>query len=152
MYTGPLFIASDHGGYQLKKRLVRYIQNELEQQVEDLGPHEYIETDDYPDYVLPLAQKVVASNGRGIVICRNGIGVCIATNKVNGIRCGIGYNLNAAQTMIIDDNTNVLSLASDHLSEDHAMAIVKKWLETTFTEEERHTRRLEKIEQFVNEQ
>lgn len=145
MYTGPLFIASDHGGYQLKKRLVRYVQNELQRDIEDLGSHEYVETDDYPDYVVPLTQKVIAEAGRGIVICRNGIGVCIASNKVAGIRCGIGYNISVAETMMLHANTNVLSLASDHLSDEHAMAIVKKWLETEFSEEERHVRRLQKV-------
>ena len=145
MYTGPLFIASDHGGYQLKKRLVRYIQNELEGQVTDLGPHEYVETDDYPDYVMPLTNKVLAEKGRGIVICRNGIGVCIASNKVAGIRAGLGYNIAVGESMMHDDNTNVLCLAADHVSEEFAMAIVKKWLESEFSGEERHVRRLGKV-------
>ncbi|EKD66968.1 MAG: hypothetical protein ACD_48C00652G0004, partial [uncultured bacterium] len=144
-YFMNLSIASDHGGYKLKKRLVRFIEHELKLTVEDMGPHEYEETDDYPDYVVPLAEKVSEDGGRGIVICRNGIGVCIAANKVNGIRCGIGYNIEAAESMMKDDNTNVLSLAADHLSEDHAMAVVKKWLETEFNGEERHVRRLAKV-------
>lgn len=146
MYSGPLFIASDHGGYHLKNRLVRYIQNELKLSIEDLGPHEYMEDDDYPDFVLPLAKKVMEQNGRGIVICKNGIGVNIAVNKIPGIRAGIGYNLMAAETMMTDDNTNILSLASKAISEDHAMAVVKKWLETEFSNDERHIRRLKKIE------
>lgn len=145
MYDGPLYIASDHGGYQLKRRLIRYIQNELEREVEDMGPYEYEEDDDYPDFVLPLAKKVVSDGARGIVICKNGIGVCMATNKVNGIRAGIGYNLMAAETMMMDDNTNILCLAAKALSEDHAMAVVKKWLETEFSGEERHIRRLDKV-------
>lgn len=148
MYTGPLFIASDHGGYHLKKRLVRYIENELQRDVTDLGPENHIESDDYPDYAIPLANKVTETNGRGIVICKNGVGVCIATNKVNGIRAGIGYNIMAAETMMSDDNTNVLCLASKALSEDHAMTIVKKWLESEFSNEERHVRRLTKVQKL----
>lgn len=144
MYTGPLFIASDHGGYQLKKRLVRYLQNELERDVTDLGPHEYVDGDDYPDFAFPLAEQV-AQNGRGILICKNGVGVCIAANKVPGIRAGIGYNLMAAETMMHDDNTNVLCLAANLSSEEHAMAIVKRWLETPFSEDARHLRRLQKV-------
>ncbi len=146
MYQGPLFIASDHGGYSLKKRLVRYIQNELNGTVTDLGPHEYIETDDYPDYVIPLAHNVVKTQGRGIVICKNGIGVSIAVNKVPDIRCGLGYNTAVAESMMQHDNTNIISLAADHLSEEHAMAIIKHWLSTEFSNEERHIRRLQKIE------
>lgn len=145
MYSGTLYIASDHGGYQLKKRLVRYIENELELKIEDLGPAEYVEDDDYPDFVIPLAEQVAKEDARGIVICKNGIGVSIACNKVNGVRCGIGYNLMAAETMMTDDNTNVLALAAKLSSDDHAMAIVKKWLATPFSEDERHVRRLEKV-------
>lgn len=145
MYSGPLYIASDHGGYQLKKRLTRYIQNELDGKIEDLGPYEYVETDDYPDYAIPLAKKVAETGGRGILICRNGIGVCIAANKVAGIRAGLGYNTDAAKSMMHDDNTNVLCLAGDYSSDDHAMAIVKYWLESEFGNDERHIRRLDKI-------
>lgn len=148
MYQGNLYIASDHGGYKLKKRLVRYIENELKREVTDMGPHEYNEDDDYPDYALPLAQKVVDDSARGILICKNGIGVCIDANKVDGIRAGIGYSVDVAESMMADDNTNVLCLAAQHLSEDHAMAVVKKWLESKFSNAERHERRLKKIEEL----
>ncbi len=145
MYKGSLYIASDHGGYQLKKRLVSYIENELKLRIEDMGPHEYVETDDYPDYAIPLAKKVAAEKSRGILICKNGVGVCIAANKTKGVRAGIGYNIDCAETMVIDDNTNVLCLASKLSSDEHAMAIVKRWLETEHTGEERHKRRLGKV-------
>lgn len=145
MNNTPLFIASDHGGYQLKKRLARYIENELNLKIEDLGPYEYDEADDYPDFAIPLARKVAETNGRGILICKNGIGVCIAANKVKGVRAGIGYNLMAAETMVQHDNTNVLCLSAKLTSEEHGMQIVKKWLETEFANEERHVRRLGKI-------
>lgn len=145
MYEGSIYIASDHGGYQLKKRLIRYAKNELNIKIEDLGPHEYNETDDYPDFVIPLAKKIVKEKARGIVICKNGIGVSVAVNKISGVRAGIGYNIEVAESMIRDDNTNILALASTTLSEDHAMAILKKWLSTEFSNEERHARRLKKI-------
>lgn len=151
MYSGPLFIASDHGGYALKKRLVRYIENELNLKIEDLGPQQYDENDDYPIYTENLAKKVLETNGRGILICKNGIGVCIAANKENGIRAGIGYNLMAAESMMLDDNTNVLCLASKLGSEEHSMAVLKKWLETEFSEEKRHKRRLLEVEKIENE-
>lgn len=151
MYSGPLFIASDHGGYSLKNRLLRYIENELQLKVQDLGPAAYDETDDYPPYAEALSTKVVAQKGRGILICKNGIGVCIAANKVEGIRAGIGYNLMAAETMMLDDNTNVLCLASKLGSEEHAMAIVRKWLETDFSEAERHKRRVEEVREIEAE-
>jgi len=146
MYTSPLFIASDHGGYQLKKRLVRYIENELKLNIEDIGPLEFVETDDYPDYIIPLAKKVVESKGRGIAICSSGIGVCITANKVHGIRAGIGYNIAVAESMMYHDDTNVICLGAKLITEEHSLAIVKKWLETEFSGEERHVRRLSKID------
>ena len=146
MYTGPLYIASDHAGYQFKKRIVRFVENELKGQIEDLGPEAYAEDDDYPDYALPLAKKVAETGGRGILVCKNGIGVCIAANKTPGVRAGIGYNIDVAETMMHDDNTNVLCLAAHHLSEDHTLAVVKKWLSSEFSNEERHIRRLKKLE------
>jgi len=125
MYKGKLYIASDHGGYKLKKRLIRYVEKELKLKIEDMGPHEYNEEDDYPDYIIPLANEVVKNKGRGIAICRNGIGVSVASNKVKGIRAGVGYSIKVAESMMKDDNTNILALAGDTLSQDHAMAIVK---------------------------
>lgn len=148
MYTGSIYIASDHGGYQLKKRLLRYLENELNVKAEDMGPMEFDQADDYPDYALPLARKVVETDGRGILICTNGIGVCIAANKVKGVRAGIGYNIDVAQSMVNDDNANIICLAAKLSSDEHAMAIVKKWLETKFSGEgarERYVRRLKKI-------
>lgn len=142
-----LYIAADHAGYHLKKRLVRFIKNELKLKVEDLGPREFVEGDDYFDYAAPFAKKVAAKKGgKGIVICGNGVGVCIVANKVKGIRAGIGYNTYAAETMRADDDTNVLCLAGRVLSDEYAMAITKKWLETPFSKAERHVRRLKKIE------
>jgi len=146
MKKQPLYIASDHGGYQLKRRLVRYIENELNLEVEDMGPFEYAEDDDYPDYVIPLAKRVAKKkNARGIVICKNGIGVCVAANKVKDIRAGIGYNLMAAQTMVEDDNTNILCLAAKGITQEHAMKIVKRWLASKFSKATRHKRRLKKV-------
>jgi ribose 5-phosphate isomerase B len=145
-----LYIASDHAGYQLKKRIIRHLKTELQQKVEDLGPLEFDEKDDYPDYAIPLARKVVETGGKGILICGNGVGVCIAANKIKGVRAGIGYNLYAAETMRTDDDTNILCLGARALGEDFALAVVKKWLATEFSSEERHKRRLRKIEDLDN--
>lgn len=144
-----IFVASDHGGFRLKKRLIRYLKNELKIPARDMGPKRYTEDDDYPDYAIPLAKKVAKTkNGRGVLLCKNGVGVCIAANKIPGIRAGIGYNLMAAETMRTDDDTNILCLPAKALSEDHAMAIVKRWLGTGFSQEKRHERRLKKIQRL----
>jgi len=141
----PLYIASDHAGYQLKKRLVRYFKNELEIPFEDMGPLEFDELDDFPDFIIPTAKKAVETNGRAIFICGSGIGACISANKVKGIYAGFGYNIEVAGLMRQHNNTNGLCLAGRALSEDHAMAIVKKWLETDFLGDEKYKRRNDKI-------
>ncbi len=143
----PLYIASDHGGYQLKKRLIRYCENELEIEIEDTGPLEFDELDDFPDFIVPTAKKAVETNGRAIMICGSGIGACISANKVKGMYAGLGYNIEVAGLMRQHNNTNGLCLAGRILSEDHAMAIVKKWLETDFCGEEKYKLRNDKIKE-----
>ena len=149
MYSGPLYIAADHAGYQLKKRIVRFLENELNLKVEDIGAHEYDDQDDFPDFVLPAAQKAVENNGRAILICGSATGDIIAANKVPGMRCALGYNIEAAELSIKHNNANGLALAGRVLTEDHAMAIVKKWLETEEFLGGKYQRRNEKIDEFV---
>ncbi len=140
-----LYIATDHGGYQLKKYLIRYLKNQLKIKAVDLGPKKYDKDDDYPDYIIPLAKKVAqGKSNRGIVICRMGNGTNIAANKVKGIRAIIGYSIEAAEYGRRDNNANVLCLGGDVLSNEHAAAIVKKFLESNF-DGGRHERRMNKI-------
>ncbi|HBU07307.1 MAG TPA: ribose-5-phosphate isomerase [Candidatus Magasanikbacteria bacterium] len=145
----PLYIASDHAGYQLKKRLVRYFENELNIKFEDLGPNEYNEEDDFPDFIMPAAKKAVENKGEAILICGSGIGACISANKVPGMYAALGYNIEAAETSRKHNNVNGLCLAGRVLSEDHAMAIVKKWLENKgeFIGG-KYQRRIKKIDEF----
>lgn len=147
-YNKPLFIASDHAGYELKTKIVQYIEDRYSTVITDLGPSGYDKEDDYPDYAIPLAEEVVETDGMGILICGNGIGVCMAANKVPGIRAGIGYSDWAAKTMREDDNTNVLCLGARDLDEKEAKEIVKTWLDTSFSEAERHKRRLKKVKKL----
>ena len=144
MYTGPLYICSDHAGYALKKRLVRYIANELKRDVIDMGPVAHDEDDDFPDYVIPTAQKAVETNGRAIMICGSGIGTCIVANKVPGMYAGLAYNIESAELSRKHNNTNGLCLAGRVLTEEHAMIMVKKWLETDFLGD-KYERRNDKI-------
>ncbi len=146
----PLFIASDHGGYQLKKRLVRYIKNELNLKITDLGPKTFDENDDFPDYIIPAAQQAVKASGRAILICGSGNGACIAANKIKGMRAAVGYNIESAELSRKHNDANGLCLAGRVLSESHAMAIVKKWLETEEFLGGKYQRRNEKINNYEN--
>lgn len=142
-----IYIASDHAGFQLKKALVSYLENQLKMEFEDLGPATYVETDDFPDYAIPLAQVVAKDkNNRGILICSSGLGMCITANKVKGAYAIVGYNIGAAEMGRRHNNANIICLAAKVLSGEHASAIVKKFLETNFEGAKRLERRNKKIE------
>ncbi len=144
----PVYITADHGGHQLKKRLVRFLENDLKLKFTDLGAKEYDELDDFPDYTIPAAEKTVKTNGRLIAICGSGNGVCLAANKVKGIRAIVGYNIEAAILSRQHNDSNCLCLAGRVLTEEHAMAIVKKWLETEEFLGGKYQRRNEKITKY----
>jgi ribose 5-phosphate isomerase B len=140
-----VYIASDHGGFELKQKLVEYLVK-MGFQYKDLGPFEYIADDDYPDYVKPLAENVAASSENcGIVICRNGVGVSMLANKFKGIRCALSWNPRHAASSRNDDNTNVLALPADYISPQEAEETVKSWLSTPFSNANRYIRRLKKV-------
>ena len=137
-----LYIASDHRGFQLKKALNTYIKTQLHKKITDLGPKKYDQTDDFTQYSINLTKKVVAKDGNmGIVICGTAHGVCMVANKIDGGRGIVGYSIEAAQTGRQHNNANILCLAGDYLSNEHAKAIVKKFLETKFDSLERRVRR-----------
>lgn len=141
-----LYIASDHAGFQLKKHLFTYIKTQLRKSIKDLGPKKFDKEDDFPDFAAPLAQKVASKDGDlGILICGTGHGVCITANKIKGVSAILGYSIEAAEMGKKHNNANVLCLAGKVLSNEHANAIVKKFLETKFENAERLVRRNKKI-------
>ncbi len=87
-----IYIASDHGGFNLKNQIIKHL-SERNIDVKDMGPYEYKEDDDYPDYVIPVAKEIQKDiKSRGIVICRNGVGVSIATNRFKNIRTVLSWD------------------------------------------------------------
>lgn len=146
-----LYIASDHAGFQLKKELLKYIKSELKQEIEDVGPEVFNETDDFPDYAVPLAKKVAsAKDSFGVLICGTGQGMCIAANKIKGAYAIIGYNIAATELGRRHNNANILCLPGNPPSTDFTKAIVKKFLDTKFDGDERLKRRNKKIEDLEN--
>ena len=144
-----LFIASDHAGFQLKKELLHYIKIELNKEIEDLGPEVFIQTDDFPDFAIPLAKKVAENKENfGILICGTGQGMCIAANKVKGAYAIIGYNIQATELGRKHNNANILCLPGTPASLDFTKAIVKKFLNTDFDGDERLVRRNVKIQEL----
>ncbi|OGH91955.1 MAG: hypothetical protein A2534_01170 [Candidatus Magasanikbacteria bacterium RIFOXYD2_FULL_39_9] len=146
-----LYIGSDHAGFQLKKDLVKYIKTELNKEIEDVGPEVFNDTDDFPDYAVPLAKKVAADKENfGILICGTGQGMCITANKIKGAYAIIGYNILATELGRKHNNANILCLPGNPPSLDFAKAIVKKFLDTKFDGDERFKRRNKKIEDLEN--
>lgn len=141
-----LYLGADHRGYNLKEEIKKYL-DELKMKYEDVGALSLDEADDYPDYAKEVAKKVsdAPEEHRGILLCGSGVGVNIVANKFDGIRSALAWNEKIAKTSRIDDNANILSLPADYLTTEEAKKIVRTWLETPFTREERHYRRIQKI-------
>ncbi len=140
-----IYIGADHAGFELKEAVSEYLRY-INTPFEDVGPKTMVPGDDYFFVAHEVAQKIsTESESRGILFCGNGVGVCIVANKHKNVRAGIGYNLQAAETMRTDDDANIICLAGRVLQPDFAKAIVKKFLATKFSGEERHVRRLKEL-------
>lgn len=141
-----LYIASDHGGFTLKEQLKAWLLTTAGRVV-DLGPEKMLPDDDYPDYAKKVAAKVSKNPDMdfGILICRSGQGVCIAANKFTGVRAGLVWNVKAAKASRNDDHANILCLPSDYVTFTQAQKIVRVWLDTPWSQDPRHIRRVKKI-------
>ena len=143
-----IYLACDHRGFRLKEEIKRFL---LDQgyQVEDVGALLYDTGDDYPDFAAAAAEKIAASpvEHKGIFLCGSGHGVDIMANKYRGIRAALCWNAGVAKQSREHDDANVLVLPADWLDELAAKEIVSVWLGTSFTGEDRHIRRLKKIEE-----
>lgn len=137
-------IGSDHAGIAMKKS-VREILKENGYNCADLGSHN-TDSVDYPDYALLVARAVAdGKNGRGILVCTTGIGMSIAANKISTIRAALCLGEDSAKLSREHNNANILVLASKYTEEEKLEGILRNWLKTNFTSDERHLRRLEKI-------
>lgn len=144
-----IYLASDHAGFELKNHLAEYIKG-LGFTVIDKGPFSLDPNDDYPDYMKLVAEEILKNpdSSRAIIIGGSGEGEAMAVNRFKGIRAGVYYGgaLSIVELSRQHNNTNILSLGARFLSNTEAEQAVKLWLETPFTEEERHKRRLDKID------
>ena len=143
-----IYLGSDHGGYELKE-IVKQFLTENNLTFEDLGADNLNPQDDYPDFIIPVAQKVASNpSSLGIILGRSGNGEAIAANKVKGVRAAVCLNEEMAKKAKEHNNANVLSLGADYISLDEAKKIVKVFLDTPFTNDERHIRRINKIKKI----
>lgn len=142
-----IYLAADHAGFERKEAMKEMLEAKG-YGIKDFGAHELDPSDDYPDYAHPMAEAVAKDGVRGLLFCGNAEGVCIVANKVDGIRAALGYNAYAAKSSREDDNSNILCVPGRVLEEEEAKEMVMVWLETPFSEAERHKRRLKKIEEI----
>lgn len=142
-----IYIASDHGGFELKKHIIEFVES-MNLSVKDMGAHEYNEGDDYPDYVIPVMRELQNDpKSLAILICKNGVGVSILANRYSGVRCALSWSASHAKSSREDDNSNVLALPAEYIDTEAAQRIVTTWLNTPFSEKDRHKRRLQKVEE-----
>lgn len=140
-----IYIGSDHRGFELKERLKkRLVDNGLT--VTDLGNDHLDPQDDYVDFAQDVAEAVKGSVGnKGILLCGSGAGMDMVANKVKGIRSALVFDTQRAVQAREHEDANVITLPADILDEQQAYEITKAFLETGFSGEERHVRRLEKM-------
>ena len=144
--TMKVGIAADHGGFELKEIIHSFLIS-LGCEVKDFGAFELNKEDDYPDFVMPLA-RAVANNEmeRGIAICGSGVGASVAANKVAGVRAALINDHFSAHQGVEDDDLNMLCLGGRVTGFMAAQELVQSFLNAKFTGEERHMRRLKKVE------
>ena len=139
-------MACDHGGLRLKNVLKDYLEANG-YIVEDFGTYSE-DSCDYPDYAGPAAQSVAdGKNDRGIVICGTGIGISITANKVKGIRAALCHDVFSAKATREHNDANILAMGARVIGPGLALEIVKAFLETEFSGDERHIRRIAMIEE-----
>jgi ribose 5-phosphate isomerase B len=160
------YLGADHAGYELKEEIKKYL-TKAKIDFEDLGNTVYDKDDDYPDYIFPVAKKIAENpeNYRGIIIGGSGQGEAMTANRIKGVRAVVFYGPVIAQQSVdvdgrksadpyeiirlsrLHNDSNVLSLSSRFLSTAEALEAVQIWLKTEFENDERHLRRIKKIDQ-----
>ena len=145
-----VFVGADHAGFQLKSAVMAHLSKRTIR-VEDEGDRELDPADDYPQFAYTVTTKVLGSEDsdpRGILLCGSGQGMCIAANRVRGIRAALCWSEDIARETRNDNDSNVLCIPARSLTEQEALAIIDVWLDTPFSGATRHQRRINEIEEI----
>ena len=138
-------IATDHGGFGLKEELVSGLRA-AGYDVVDFGAHSLSPGDDYPDFVVPLAQAVAQGLvERGLAVCGSGVGASVCANKVPGVRAALVQDHFSVRQGVEDDHINILCLGGRTVGPAVAWDLVQTFLAAEFSQAERHLRRLRKV-------
>jgi len=144
-----LYLGADHAGWARKEKIKEWLAADG-YEVADLSDPELNPEDDYPEMAFRVAERVVVEpKTKGLLLCGSGIGMSIAANKVKGIRAAVVYNEEMAALSRKDNDANVLCLPGRFLEDEEIRRIIKVWLATDFSGEERHLRRINKIESLT---
>ncbi|MDD2822870.1 MAG: RpiB/LacA/LacB family sugar-phosphate isomerase [Candidatus Daviesbacteria bacterium] len=140
-----IYLGADHRGFELKQKLFQRLKDEG-MMVSDLGNDHLDPNDDYPDFAEKVAEATVSSlENKGILLCGSGVGVDMVANKVPGVRAALVDDVTVARQSREHEDVNVISLPADVLDEEEAWNIIKIFLSTPFSGDERHIRRLEEV-------
>lgn len=140
-----LGIAADHGGFNLKEEVKTWLVA-MGHDVKDFGAHALNSADDYPDFVVPLAQAVGSAEIKyGIAICGSGVGASIAANKINGVRAALIHDSFSAHQGVEDDDMNLICLGGRVIGIKIAEELIMAFLNARYIGAERHRRRLDKV-------
>lgn len=155
-----VYIGTDHAGFETKEHLKAYISS-LGYEVVDLGPFSFDKDDDYPDLIRPVAEAVAGDAGSmGVILGGSGQGEAMCANRVKGARAAVFYGgareqtdaggatLDMIASMREHNNANIISLGARFMTDDEVKDAVKRFLELPFSGNERHTRRIKKLDQF----
>nr|WP_246545549.1 RpiB/LacA/LacB family sugar-phosphate isomerase [Pelotalea chapellei] len=138
-------IAADHGGFAMKEQIVAELR-EAGYELIDFGAVKFDASDDYPDFVIPLAKAVGEGRlDRGIALCASGVGASIAANKVPGVRGALVHDHYSAHQGVEHDDMNIICLGSAVVGRALAIELVQSFLAASFSGDERHRRRLDKV-------
>ena len=138
-------VAADHGGFSLREVVITIL-SEKGYEVEDLGAYDVDLSDDYPDFALSVASSIQSGRAdRGIIICGSGIGATIVANKVTGIRAGTCHDTYSARQGVEHDDMNVICMGARVIGSEVAKEVVLAFVAATFSGEDRHMRRVEKV-------
>lgn len=150
-----IYIGTDHAGLAQKERIVEYLKN-AGYEVVDCGAHEYDEGDDYPDYIIPVARAVSQNpnNVKGIILGGSGQGEAMTANRFLHVRASVFYgdmlsishNVSILEFSRKDNDANILSIGARFVSDDQAVEAVRAWLDMPFSNNERHKRRIQKMD------
>ncbi len=141
-----LFIGADHGGWNLKETIKKWL-TQKKMEFEDVGAKVLVQDDDYPAFALTLAKKVArAKTNMGILVGRSGIEMTFSADKIKGVRAALCSQLGQAITARAHNNCNVLTLGADFIEEEQALKIVDMFLKAEFSQEGRYLRRLKEVE------